>query len=304
MTHDLSAAIRARARPVNGSPPGTPPVVGDGDLEELARRFCCPLLRIQVAALEAGVVPARYLRNLGAFGLAGQLRLLSSRAAVVGLGGAGGLATEILARSGVGTLVLVDGDSFEETNLNRQVLATSATLGLPKPVAARDRLRQVNPGVEVIPVGERLTPDNGPAILAGCHVVLDCLDSGRDRLVLQAACRQLKLPLVHAALSGWRGRVATIGTEGPDLESFYRTHRAPSPQEVFSLGAPAPAVALLAAWQAAQALKVLLGQRPAEGVFTFDLASGQVACVPFWVARLSARWRPARRVSPRTGRAT
>lgn len=308
MDHELAAAIRSRARPARESSGGedrpptretaygakAPLTVGESDLEELARQFGYSLLRTQQVALASGVVPERYFRHLGAFGLAGQLRLLRSRVAVVGVGGAGGFAAELLARCGVGTLLLIDGDRVEESNLNRQLFATSATLGLPKVEAARERLGAVNPAVEVITREERLTPDNAAVLLAGCQVALDCLDSGRDRLHLQEACRKARIPLVHAALRGWRGRVMVIGARG-GLEWFYRPEDTPSAGEVFAFGAPAPAVAFLAAWQVAEAVKILKGEPPRGEVFTFDLASGQAACFPSWVARLSARWQLGRR---------
>jgi len=292
------AAVRELARPHEGGHM----VVGDADLETLARRWQTSPREVARLALSAGVVPLRYVRNLGAVGVAGQARLLGAWAAVIGLGGVGGLVAEILARAGGGTLVLVDGDAFEETNLNRQILSSRASLGRPKAEVARERLLDVNPHVEVVACCQRLTRENARSLLAGPaggapadRVVIDCLDTGRDRLVLQDACRELGLPLVHGAIRGWRGRCTLVLPRGPGLELFYGRDDVPSGAEA-AAGAPGPAPALLAAWQAGQALRVLLGDTSAAGqVFTFDLGSGQAAVIPFFLARVSAAWHRRRR---------
>ncbi|MEW6546337.1 MAG: HesA/MoeB/ThiF family protein [Bacillota bacterium] len=293
-TEEAVAALRSRSRREEAGHL----VVSDADLESVASQWGKPVLQIEHLALAADMVPARYLRNVGAVGTPGQMRLLDSRATVVGLGGAGGLVAEILARAGVGTLVLVDPDCFEESNLNRQVLATRRTLGRPKAEVARERVHEINPHLQVVVRCQALTADNARAILqepAGAshqaRVVVDCLDSGRSRLVLQAACRELGLPLVHGAIRGWQGRVLLVLPGGPGLECFYREDDVPSPSEVLGSGAPAPTPALMAAWQAGQAVRVLLGDTSSAGqVFTFDLRSGQAGVVPFVLARMSAAW--------------
>jgi molybdopterin/thiamine biosynthesis adenylyltransferase len=300
MEEAVVAALRALARPHEGGQL----VVGDADLETVARRWGTSPREVTRLALGAGLVPLRYLRNLGAVGAAGQMRLLGAWAAVIGLGGAGGLVAEILARAGVGALVLVDGDAFEESNLNRQILASRASLGLSKAEVARERLREVNPHVQVVACCQRLTRDNARSLLAGTwgaagadRVVVDCLDTGRDRLILQEACRELGLPLVHGAIRGWRGRVMLVLPRGPGLELFYGSDDVPAGAEA-AAGAPGPAPALLAAWQAGQALRVLLGDISGAGqVFTFDLGSGQAAVVPFFLARVSAAWHRRRKKS-------
>ena len=97
----------------------------------------------EIAALRGGLCPARYERTIGTFGLEGQARLLESCAAVAGCGGLGGWITEILARAGVGRLILIDGDVFDENNLNRQLYATEENIGEPKAAAAAERELQI-----------------------------------------------------------------------------------------------------------------------------------------------------------------
>ncbi|MGB9826199.1 MAG: ThiF family adenylyltransferase, partial [Desulfofundulus sp.] len=145
---DLAGRLRARTVKVHaGSQEYN--ILPQAAEMELAKELNMPRREIQITALESGIVPGRYLRNMGTVGVAGQLRLLSSTVAVVGCGGLGGLVVELLARMGVGRLVLVDGDVFDDNNLNRQVLCTEADLGKPKVMAAYERALAVNAAVEV-----------------------------------------------------------------------------------------------------------------------------------------------------------
>ena len=106
---------------------------------EAARRGEMSAREAEIAALRAGLCPSRYERSVGTVGLEGQARLLESCAAVAGCGGLGGWIIEILARAGVGKLILADGDTFGENNLNRQLYAAEENLGEPKAEAAARR---------------------------------------------------------------------------------------------------------------------------------------------------------------------
>ena len=133
-------------------------------------QLSCSLKDVELAAMSNGIIPERYERSLGTVGgVEGQIRLLKSRAAVVGLGGLGGLASELLARMGVGTLILIDGDTISESNLNRQVLATEENIGESKAEAARKRIKQVNAVVETVllkrwRIGKTFTACSGVAM--------------------------------------------------------------------------------------------------------------------------------------------
>ncbi|MEJ2745694.1 MAG: ThiF family adenylyltransferase, partial [bacterium] len=107
------------------------------------------LREVEIAALEGGIVPLRYQRNVGSLGIEGQLKLRLARVAVVGAGGLGGTIIELLARVGIGALTVIDGDTFTEDNLNRQLLCTEEWVGRSKVEAARQRVSQVNSAVEV-----------------------------------------------------------------------------------------------------------------------------------------------------------
>lgn len=185
--------------------------------------------------------------------------MLKSRVAVVGAGGLGGNAIELLARLGVGFLRIIDGDCFEVHNLNRQLLATEATLGMNKARVAAARVAEVNSEVQTHALPEMVTEENARQLLTGMDVVVDALDCIDCRLLISRTAQELKIPLVHAAIAGCTGQVATILPDGPGLEKIYRT-AGPSGKGIETvLGTPAPTAALAAAIQAQEVVKVLTG---------------------------------------------
>jgi molybdopterin-synthase adenylyltransferase len=141
---------------------------------EAATRFRLSLARAEEAILELGLLPARYQRNRQAFTTGQQQQLFRSRVAVIGCGGLGGYIIEELARLGVGKIVAVDPDVFEEHNLNRQLLATPNLLGCIKVEAARMRVEQINPAVTLIPRKQALGRVNGRDLLDDAQVAVGC----------------------------------------------------------------------------------------------------------------------------------
>lgn len=245
---------------------------------ELAKELNMPRREIQIAALESGIVPGRYLRNMGTVGVAGQLRLLSSTVAVVGCGGLGGLVVELLARMGVGTLVLIDGDVFEDNNLNRQILCTEADLGKPKVMAAYERALAVNAAVEVRCHKVRLTKENAASLLKGADVVVDALDNLPSRFALEAAARELNLPLVHGAIAGFLGQVLTVFPDDPGLAEIYGPPGTRERGVELETGNPAATPALVASFQVQEVVKLLtgVGEPLRRRLLYIDSASGEV----------------------------
>jgi molybdopterin/thiamine biosynthesis adenylyltransferase len=225
---------------------------------EAAARFGASAREVEAAALGAGLMPARYARNAGTMGLAGQARLHAARVAVAGCGGLGGHLVEALARLGVGTIVAVDPDSFEESNLNRQLLATIATLGLPKVEAAARRIREVNPAVIARPVRARLDSRNAASILAGVDAVADGLDGMASRIEIAEACSALGIAFVHASVAGWYAQATTQLPGSSAIREIFGAAAAGRGIEA-SLGNPAFAPALAASIEAAEICKLLLG---------------------------------------------
>lgn len=228
---------------------------------KLAAGFECTVREVELAVLEAGVIPYRYVRNMGTLGPDGQAKLLRSTVAVVGLGGLGGYVAEGLARMGVGRLVLIDGDVFEEHNLNRQLLGTEAVLGQPKALVAQQRVSEVNRAVEVIAHVATLTRQNVEALLQGTDVVVDALDRLPTRLVLQDGAQALGIPMVHGSIAGFLGQVMTILPGDAGLRGLYgEQENLPERGLEVHLGTPAATPMAVAAWEVQEVVKILTGR--------------------------------------------
>ncbi|MBQ3301058.1 MAG: HesA/MoeB/ThiF family protein [Eggerthellaceae bacterium] len=199
----------------------------------------------------------RYARNEPTITHEEQQILANKRVCICGCGGIGGYAVELLARAGVGTLIAVDGDTFESSNLNRQLLSREDNLGQPKALAAKERVEAINSDVEVLAYAEFITEKNVSKLLAGCDVVVDALDSSKTRLQLEDWCSQTGVPLIHGAIAGWYAQVTTIAPGPHVLKTIY-----PAADEEIGPkpGAPSFAPALCASLQVAECLKVLLGK--------------------------------------------
>jgi molybdopterin/thiamine biosynthesis adenylyltransferase len=213
----------------------------------------------------------RYLRNHDAISEAEQAVLSEKRVLVIGCGGLGGYVIECLARIGVGHLRVVDGDVFEESNLNRQLLSSTMNLGRPKILAAQQRVMAVNPLVEVAAFQTQLTAENAMELINGCDVAVDALDNIHSRLLLQQAAKTAGIPLVHGAVAGWIGQVCVI-QPGQDLLNFLYPASAEMQGEEQETGTLSFTVALTASWQAAETVKLLLGKPGLDGeVLIIDL---------------------------------
>jgi len=226
--------------------------------------------QVEIAALGLKIIPERYVRNFKTLDFAGQTGLLESSAAVVGLGGLGGLVLELLARAGVGRIKAADFDRFEESNLNRQFLATGKTIGTAKTEAAKLRVQDINPSVEFTAAEERLGPGELADFLKGADLAMDCLGGLDTRLDLQRAAAKANIPLVTAAVAGWSGYVAVVmpGDFGP---SEMMGQGSPAEDELGNVG---PCVCTAASLQCAEAVRILSGEKGALGarMLVFDLA--------------------------------
>jgi len=221
---------------------------------EVALRYGVPLREAEAWSCRQGICPSRYERSKGTLGLEGQARLLSSTAAVVGCGGLGGLIVDLLARSGVGKLVLIDDDVFTDNNLNRQLLSEESLIGSRKVDAAAAHVASVNGAIETVPVAERLTDENARSILSGCDIAVDGLDNNSSREVLRRTCRDLEIPMVHGAIGGFWGQVTVLYPE--DNAPWEVTGGADRGVET-SLGNPPFTPAFIASIEAAEAIRFL-----------------------------------------------
>lgn len=240
-------------------------------LRECALRHAIPMRLAETAVLEAGIVPSRYERNLGVWGVEGQAALARSCVLVAGCGGLGGFAAEMLARAGVGSIVLVDGDSFTESNLNRQMGCTEASLGRNKAEVTAERIQTVNSAVEVTVHPVMFDKSTLPAMAEGCSVLVDALDSIESRVTLCEIAAQMKLPLVHGGIENMCGQVACV--QPGDVSLLHLLFLAAKEPSCHRFANPVASVAVASAIQVSQVLQLLTGGKKAlEGrMLSFDL---------------------------------
>jgi len=214
---------------------------------------------VEISSLEYGLVPIRYLKNIGLLGTSGQAKLLEASVAVVGTGGLGGFVIELLSRMGVGKLVVIDYDSFAESNLNRQIMATENNLGQIKVDAVIERVKEVNSAVEFMTYKTKGQRANFAPMLSGCSLVIDCLDNLSSRYELEETCSELGLIMIHGAIAGFLGQIAVIYPQRPLLASIYGSRSEVNIDRGIEtkLGNPAFTPAMLASWQVGEAVKIL-----------------------------------------------
>lgn len=219
---------------------------------EAATAFHSTLLEVEKQALDLGIMPLRYLRN--GLGCQEQLRLLLARVAVIGCGGLGGSVAALLARIGIGRLRLIDPDVFEEHNLNRQQFATVDSLGRPKTEVARTTIRSINPAV----ISEAIVRPFAETDIEAVDIVVDGLDDGGKRLKLATYCTRLARPLVHGAVREWHGQTGVATVRNRLLATLYPS-TGPWATDRPPVNVLAPTVTLIAAIQAAETCKLILG---------------------------------------------
>ena len=246
-----------------------------------ARRFSITFARVEEIALQNFLLPARYQRNRKMITLSQQLTLFRSRVAVFGCGGLGGYIIEELARLGVGGIVVVDPDIIEEHNLNRQLLATLSLLGKKKTEAATQRIGDINPAVTLTEVTEPLTKHNGHGLLQDIDAAVDALDSIASRLLLAEICTACEIPLVHGAIAGWYGQLATQFPGETTLQKIYSRNLNRQGIETVQ-GNPSFTPGAVASMQVAEIVKILLqtGEPLRNRYLSVDLYHMEVNEIP------------------------
>ena len=219
---------------------------------------------------------ARYLRNIPAL-TEGECTLLGTKkVAVIGCGGLGGHIIELLARIGVGSITVVDGDVFEQTNLNRQLLSETALLGSSKAKAAADRIARINPDVQVRTEAVFLDEGNAADLIADCDAVLDALDSIEARKILAQACTDAGIPLIYGAIRGWVAQAAVSLPGDGLMDKLYPAGTVIRDKSVLSF-----TPALCASMQAALCVRLLTGHPMQSGILLyFDLLNQEFEEIP------------------------
>ncbi len=206
----------------------------------------------------------RYARNLilPEIGEAGQVRLLSSRVLVVGAGGLGSAVISYLAAAGVGHIGVADGDRVELSNLQRQILFEQGDIGRLKVEAARDRIEEMNPDVNVTLYPFDLNQTNIADIVSAFYIVADGCDNFETRFLVADICAKAKKPLVSAAVKGFEGQLSTFK---PYLGAPHPSYRClvpelpPEPNNCTETGVIGAVCGILGSMQALEVIKELLG---------------------------------------------
>lgn len=270
-----AAISAARAALWRSLADGTGRVPGEA-LAVRAARLGLSLREAEAEVCDAGCMPMRYSRNSQTLSPAEQARLLRSRVLLVGLGGLGGYVLDMLARMGVGHVTGVDGDVFEESNLNRQLLLEQSGVGRSKAGAAARHAAEVNPALEFVPVERFVHGEDFVPLVRRADVVADALGGLADRPALHAAAALAGKPLVCAGIAGLTAWAAVVrpGEENPAARLSQGGGGGPGAEE--TLGNLVPAAAMAASLECAEILKLLTGREALRGMLIFDMQDAYV----------------------------
>jgi len=206
----------------------------------------------------------RYSRHIlvDEIGIEAQQRFLDAHAIIIGAGGLGSPAAMYLAASGVGTLTLVDNDTVDLTNLQRQIMHATASVGRPKVESGSEAIARLNPEVKVNAVHARIDDAWLDAHVRGATVVLDCTDNFATRHAINRACVTHGVPLVSGAALRFDGQISTFDFRNPASPCYACVFPEDQPFEEVAcstMGVFAPTVGIIGTMQAAEALRVIGG---------------------------------------------
>ena len=190
------------------------------------------------------------------FGEEGQKKLKTAHVAVLGVGGLGCAASVYLAYAGIGHITIVDKDSVELSNLNRQILHWEQDIEERKTASAARKLSSINSSIKITPVCDSITKENVRGIIKGVDVVIDGLDNFRTRFLVNEACVKQSIPFVHAGVNGLLGAITTIiPGKTPCLACIYPTFS--EGKDVIPVFGVTPA--FMASLQVTEAIKLIAG---------------------------------------------
>jgi len=199
----------------------------------------------------------RYIKNLNALTEEDIIKLNKSHVCVVGCGGLGGYILEFMSRIGIEKITAVDGDVFDESNLNRQLLSNSENLGLYKVTEAQKRINLVNPNVNFIGIKNEITEENINMLLPkDVTCIVDAVDNVKTRFLLEEFAWKNNIPLIHGAIGGWYGQVSTIMPGDKTITKIYQSKEEPN-KEVKSMGNLPHAASLIASFEVNEVVKLL-----------------------------------------------
>jgi molybdopterin/thiamine biosynthesis adenylyltransferase len=206
----------------------------------------------------------RYSRHilLDEIGIEGQRKLLAAHALIIGAGGLGSPVALYLGSAGVGHIAVVDHDTVDNTNLQRQIAHQLSSVGQPKAVSIKRAIAAINPDVAVSPIVEQVGDAELDVLVQQADVVLDCTDNFATRHAINRACVKHRKPLVSGAAIGFDGQVTVFDTRSensPCYACMFPESSQPVEAQCATMGVFAPMVGIIGSVQAAEALKLLIG---------------------------------------------
>lgn len=218
-------------------------------------------------------IPRRYIRSTGVL-TPDEIDLLRTKSVfVAGCGGLGGHIIQNLVRMGIGQMAVADSDCFDETNLNRQIFCTEKNLGMYKVSETEAAVNSINSETVINTLSERITSQNAAESISGHDIVMDATDNIETRLILEDACTQCNIPLVHGAVCDWYGQAAVSMPGSGLLHTLYgnASDTCTSGPVKETNGSFAPAV--IAGIQSSEAVKLAAGKSTplADRVLFMDL---------------------------------
>lgn len=234
--------------------------ISSSSLVQIAGHFQLSPHEAQILALKANILPKRYLRNIPSLSLQKQKLLAQARILLVGLGGLGGYILEILSRSGVGRFILADGDHFEESNLNRQLLGTTKSIGQSKVSEAAKRIESVNPLCSAEIIDSFLDQSMLPPLLKDVDIVIDALGGIKFRPTLLNEASKAGLPLITGFVAGTTGLASTVYPQGKTPAAFWQGENKHGAEN--TLGNMATIVSMIATIQASEAIRIITKDTP------------------------------------------
>ncbi|MET3135884.1 molybdopterin/thiamine biosynthesis adenylyltransferase [Undibacterium sp. GrIS 1.2] len=206
----------------------------------------------------------RYSRHilLDQIGIEGQQKINAAHALIIGAGGLGSPVAMYLASAGAGKITLVDHDEVDLTNLQRQILHTTARVGQPKAESARQTLQAINPDIEIVTLQEKVSGQRLQELVQNASIVLDCCDNFSTRHAVNQACVEFGVPLVSGAAISFDGQISVFDsrdTSSPCYACLFPPDQQFEEVQCATMGVFAPLVGIIGSMQAAEALKVMMG---------------------------------------------
>lgn len=226
-------------------------------------------------------------RQLGVVSKNKQKIFKNSKATVIGCGGIGGSAIEMLARMGIGNLNIVDLDVFDMSNLNRQVMSSFHNIGLEKSITTKEKIAEINPFTKVTANNEGINKENVESIIKGSSFIIDALDNIESRVILSRECEKEEIPFIHGAIHGPMGQMTVFNNEDYTYEGLFNlpSYKKDLDKEVIKSlnnmenGIPpsiGPVPNIIGCLQAMEGFKLVTGEGSgviAPKVLTFNLMS-------------------------------